>query len=72
MKFSIMDRTGHTEELHATDTKMDLAAAMARFDEIMSSGHIAARKDEGGSHTVIKAFDSTATEILFVPKLQGG
>ena len=72
MKFSIMDRTGHTEELHVTDTKMDLDQAMARFDEIMGQGHIAARKDEGGSHTVIKKFDPTAAEILFVPKLQGG
>ena len=76
MKFSIMDRTGHTEELLATTNEAEVANAMARFDELVREhGMIAAKKVEGTSgisHKVIRAFDPTATEILFVPKLQGG
>jgi hypothetical protein len=73
MKFSIMDRSGHTEELLATSNEAEVATAMARFDELVREhGMIAATKQGDGTHKVIKAFDPTATEVLFVPKLQGG
>lgn len=73
MKISVMDRTGHSEQVFDTAVKTDLASAMARFAELTSGGgHIAASMLPGGQSRVLKAFDPSATEILFVPKLQGG
>lgn len=73
MKISVMDRTGHSEQVFDTAKKVDLASAMARFAELTAGGgHIAASMQGGGKSTVIRAFDPTAEEILFIPKLQGG
>ena len=77
MKFSILDQTGHTTELLDTSTKAELAKARARFNELVREHHmIAATKTEDpaarSTHKVIRSFDPTATEVLFIPQLKGG
>ena len=72
-KHHVMDFTGHsTIEFDKANT-VDLEAAMARFAELTGSGHTAAvRKDGATDYTVVKTFDPTADETLFVPAMQGG
>jgi molybdopterin converting factor small subunit len=75
MRFSIMDQTGHSSESFDPANKTTLEAAMARFAELTGGDrrYTAAAKHAGkGDATVIKAFDATADEILFIPPLQGG
>lgn len=75
MDFSIMDQTGHTAEAFDTANKTELDAAMKRFAELTTGERhytAAAKKAGEKDATVIRAFDPTATEILFIPPLQGG
>ena len=76
MQFSIMDQTGHTAEAFDTANKVGLDEAMKRFEELTKKDQrkftAAARYGAGKDPTVIKAFDPAATEIVFVPPMQGG
>lgn len=70
-KLNIMDHTGHT----AIDFKPgDHAEAMAKFNELLKSGHTAAKKVAGGDgqFEVVRAFDPDAEEIIMKPRLVGG
>jgi len=70
MKFSIMDATGHTTEQYAP---AEVARAMERFQALVAEGRTAATRKEGSSeYSVVRTFDPTAEETLFVPRLKGG
>ena len=72
-KHHIMDHTGHSTIDFDKANKVELDAAMARFDELTGKGHIAAvRKDGASDYTVVKAFDPTADDTLFIPQMVGG
>jgi hypothetical protein len=49
-----------------------LAEAEARFMELTGAGFIAAKRLGEGKSEVLRSFDPTAEETLFVPRLQGG
>jgi hypothetical protein len=74
MKFDIMDHTGHSTEAFDNANPEQLAAAQARFDELMKEGRTAAVREVGKSSTgrIIHKFDPTAEEVLFIPRLKGG
>lgn len=71
MKFSIMDHSGHSTEAFDKASAESLAAAQARFDELIAEGRTAAVRTGEGSGRVIKAFEP-ADEVLFIPRLMGG
>lgn len=72
MKFLIMDHTGHSEELFDVADKVSLKDAMARFQELMEKGNIAAVPRGDGQHNVTRTFDPTAEQVLFARQLVGG
>ena len=72
MKFDIMDHTGHSTEAFDKASPADLAAAQARFDELIGEGCTAAVRTGKGEGRIIHEFDSTAENVLFIPRLQGG
>lgn len=72
MKFDIMDHSGHSTEAFDKTSPADLAAAQKRFDELVSEGRTAAVRTEPGQSKVVRTFDPTAEEVLFIPRLRGG
>jgi len=73
MRFQIMDQTGHSEIDFDTADPAMLAAAQAKFDELVKGEKKAAfKKAEGGGGTLIRAFDPTAETVLFRSPLVGG
>jgi hypothetical protein len=68
----VMDATGDTR--HDFDIKDEAAVAEARkrFNELTEAGFIAAKRTGTGTSELIRRFDPSAAEILFVPRLVGG
>jgi hypothetical protein len=46
--------------------------AERRFDELTGHGFTAAKRLDDGKSEVVKRFDPTAEETLFIPRLEGG
>jgi hypothetical protein len=46
--------------------------AEARFKKLTGSGFTAAKRLGEGKSEVIRSFEPTAEETLFIPRLQGG
>ena len=72
MKFSIMDHTGHSTEAFDKASPADLAAAEKRFNELIAGGKTAAVKTGNGEGRIVRKFDATAENVLFIPRYQGG
>ena len=72
MKFDIMDHTGHSTEAFDKASPADLAAAQARFNELIAEGRTAAVRTGAAQSRIVRKFDPTAEEVLFIPRLQGG
>lgn len=71
-----LDRSGDTETKWKPDDKASVAAAMARFNELIKQGHVAYRMEKNAKGEsegkVIKSFDKTAEEIIVHPQMHGG
>jgi hypothetical protein len=68
----IMDRAG--DSWHNFDPA-DAAAvieAEVHFKKLTGAGFTAAKRLGEGKREVLKSFDPTADETLFIPRLQGG
>jgi hypothetical protein len=48
------------------------AEAEERFKMLTGAGYIAAKRTGSGTAELIRKFDATAEETLFIPRLQGG
>ena len=73
-KHFVMDHSGHsTIEFDASNT-VDLDAAMARFEALTKYRSCAAATRKAGEtdYKVVKKFEDTQDETLFVPQLKGG
>jgi hypothetical protein len=68
----VVDATGDTR--HEFDVKDEAAVAEARkrFQDLTDAGFIAAKRTGIGTSELIRQFDPTAEETLFVPRLVGG
>jgi hypothetical protein len=66
----VMDHTGDTR--HQFDPAGAVAEAERRFKELTGAGFTAAMRLGDGKSKVLKSFDPTAEETLFIPRLQGG
>ena len=66
----VMDHTGDTR--HQFDTADAQAEAEARFMQLTGAGFTAAKRLGEGKSEVLRRFDPTAEETLFIPRLGGG
>jgi hypothetical protein len=46
--------------------------AERRFGELVGAGYIAAKRTGDGTSELLRQFDPTAQETLFIPRLIGG
>ena len=72
LTFDLMDHTGHSTEAFDKASPAELAAAQARFDELIAEGRTAAVRTAQGEGRIVRKFDPTAENVLFIPRLQGG
>jgi hypothetical protein len=67
-----MDHNGDTRHVFDANNAKELARAEKRFRELTGAGFTAAMRTGSGDAKVIRKFDRTAEETLFVPRLVGG
>jgi hypothetical protein len=68
----VMDRTGDTRHNFDAKNANALLEAEARFKELTDAGFTASVRTAFGDVAVIRAFDPTAEETVFFPRLAGG
>jgi hypothetical protein len=68
----VMDHTGDTRHQFNQADAGAVAEAETRFKELSGAGFTAAMRLGEGKSKVLKSFDPTAEETLFIPRLQGG
>jgi hypothetical protein len=68
----VMDHTGDTRHHFDLVDARAVSEAEARFLELTGAGFTAAKRLGEGKSKVLKSFDPTAEETLFIPWLQGG
>ena len=68
----VMDRTGDTRHTFDIQDRAEVEKAERRFMELTGAGFTAAVRSGPGEQRVIRAFDPTAEETLFYPRLVGG
>jgi hypothetical protein len=68
----VMDATGDTRHHFDIENEVSVAEAKRRFDTLAETGFIAAKRTGTGTSKLIRDFDPTAEETLFMPRLIGG
>lgn len=68
----VMDHTGDTRHEFKPDDQAAIDAAEKRFKEFTGAGFTAAERTGSGTSKVVRKFNPTAEETLFVPRLKGG
>jgi hypothetical protein len=68
----VMDHTGDTRYQFEPADAAAVAEAERRFRELTDSGFTAAKRLDDGKSEVVKTFDPTAEETVFIPRLKGG
>ena len=67
-----VDHIGDTRHQFDAGDGRAVAEAERRFKELTGAGYTAARRLGEGKSEVVRRFDPTAEETLFIPRLQGG
>jgi hypothetical protein len=68
----VMDHTGDTRHRFDLTDAASVAEAEVRFKRLTGAGFTAAKRLDGGKSEVLRSFDPTAEETLFIPRLKGG
>jgi hypothetical protein len=68
----VMDTSGDTRHQFAPDDASAVAEAEKRFRELFEAGFIAAKRTGNGTSELVRQFDPTAKETVFIPRLVGG
>jgi hypothetical protein len=68
----VMDHTGDTRHQFDPANARSVAEAEERFKTLTGAGFTAAKRLDAGKSEVLKTFDPTAEETLFIPRLKGG
>jgi len=68
----VMDHTGDTRHQFDPTDASAVAEAEKRFKKLTGAGFTAAKRLDRGKSEVIRSFEPTAEETLFIPRLQGG
>jgi hypothetical protein len=66
---SVMNHSRHQFD---PNNYVEVLDARRRFRELTEPGYTAAKKTGNGTSEVIRQFDPTAKETLFIPRLVGG
>jgi len=68
----VMDITGDTRHEFSPDDAAAVAEAERRFGELVGKGFIAAKRTGNGTSELVRRFDPTTRETVFIPRLVGG
>jgi hypothetical protein len=68
----VIDHTGDTRHQFDPADVSAVAEAERRFKELTGAGFTAAKRIGDGKSEIVKTFDPTAEETLFIPRLHGG
>jgi len=68
----VMDHTGDSRHQFDPADAAAVAEAGERFKMLTGAGFIAAKRLAEGKSEVLRSFDPTAEETLFIPRLKGG
>ena len=68
----IMDRSGDTRHRFDPDDASAVAEAERRFAGLIDAGFEAAKRIGNGTSELIREFDPSAQETVFIPRLIGG
>jgi hypothetical protein len=68
----VMDHTGDTRHQFDPADAAAVAEAEKRFMELTGAGFTAAKRLGQGKSEIVRNFDPTAEETLFIPRLKGG
>jgi hypothetical protein len=68
----VMDRSGDSRFLFNPNDARELAEAEKRFHELTGMGFTAAIRTGPGEVSLIRSFDPSEQETVFVPRLIGG
>jgi hypothetical protein len=68
----VMDTSGDTRHRFHPDDASALAEAEKRFRNLVEAGFIAAKRTGNGTSELVRQFDPTAQETVFIPRLVGG
>jgi hypothetical protein len=68
----VMDTSGDTRHQFDPADASAVAEAEKRFGELIGAGFIAAKRTGNGTSELVRQFDPTAQETVFIPRLVGG
>jgi hypothetical protein len=68
----VMDHTGDTRHQFDPTNAVAVAEAEKRFKKLTDAGFTAAKGGGDGKSEVLRSFDPTIEETLFIPRLKGG
>jgi hypothetical protein len=68
----VMDHTGDSRHHFDVADARSVAEAEERFKILTGAGFTAAKRLAEGKSEILKSFDPTAEETLFIPRLKGG
>ena len=68
----VMDTSGDTRHQFDPENASAVAEAERRFIELTGAGFIAAKRTGIGASELMRQFDPTAQETVFIPRLVGG
>jgi hypothetical protein len=68
----VMDHTGDTRHYFDANDAQAFREAEERFEKLIGDGFTAAVRTAAGEVSRVPAFDPTAEETLFFPRLVGG
>jgi hypothetical protein len=68
----VIDRTGESRFEFDPINEAAVAEATERFKTLVELGYTAAERTGPGTSRKVTAFDPTAAEVLFMPRLVGG
>jgi hypothetical protein len=69
---TVMDHTGDSRHQFDPNDAAAVAEAEKRFKMPTGAGFTAAKRLAEGKSEVLRSFDPTAEETLFIPRLRGG
>jgi hypothetical protein len=68
----VMDHSGDSRHYFDPNDDASLAEAKHRFQQLTNAGYVAARRTGNGTSELLRQFEATAQETLFIPRLVGG
>jgi hypothetical protein len=68
----VMDHTGDSRHDFDPNDYIEVLDAERRFRELSKAGYTAAKRTGDGTSEMIRQFDPTVKETLFIPRLVGG